>query len=128
MALSPLNLINNLSGPVLDKQQGFYKIGDHIQLIKEAIPRLVFTRKGTRMGNLKYGTGVPDLPFTNDWEGLQNKLVFEISEALALWEPRVQFTGIQLTYLQDTNVEFLIKFLELITNSAQQVEVSAQFV
>lgn len=129
MAKSPIAQINSFRGPVVDRGgTNFLKIGDHIELIKESILRLIFTRKGTRMGNLAYGTTIPDLVFTNDWEGLQNKIEFEIGEALARWEPRVAFTGIELIELDDSRVSFSINFIELITNTSQRLPVVADFV
>lgn len=129
MAKSPINQFNSLRGPVIDRGgTGFLKIGDHIDLIHESIVRLIFTRKGTRMGNLDFGTNIPDLPFTDDWEGIQNKIEFGISEALARWEPRIQYQGMELVALDQGSVTFSITFIELVTGTEQKLPVVADFV
>jgi phage baseplate assembly protein W len=119
---------NNLSGPVIDRTAGFFKIGNHIDLIKEGILRLIFTRKGTRMGNLDYGTTIPDLPFTANGEALLNIINFEISEALAKYEPRAQLISVQLADLNNEYVRFLITFRETVSNTTQELPVEASFV
>lgn len=124
-----LDNFNNLRGPVIDREvSGFYKIGNHAELIREAVLRVVFTRKGTRMGNLEFGTLIPDLAFTNNSEGLTNVLEFEISEAMAKWEPRAQFQAIQLMEIEDEFVRFFVTYRNLITNTVEELPVIAQFV
>ena len=106
---------NNLSGPVIDRSAGFFKIGNHVDLIKESILRLIFTRKGTRMGNLDFGTTIPDLPFTDNGEALLNIINFEISEAIAKYEPRAQLISIQLVEIDAEYVRFLVTFREFVS-------------
>jgi len=119
---------NNLSGPVIDRSAGFFKIGNHVDLIKESILRLIFTRKGTRMGNLDFGTTIPDLPFTDNGEALLNIINFEISEAIAKYEPRAQLISIQLVEIDAEYVRFLVTFQEIVSNTTQELPVEASFV
>lgn len=122
-----LNQFNNQKGPVIDRTKGFFKVGNHIELIKESLIRLIFTRRGTRMGNLDYGTNVPDMPFEHSPRALYNKLNFEISEAVARYEPRVQFESLELLDIQDNYVRFNLIFTELLTNTRQELPVIAEF-
>ncbi len=119
---------NNLTGPVTDRSAGFFKIGNHIELIKEGILRLIFTRKGTRMGNLDFGTTIPDMPFTENGEALLNIINFEISEAIAKYEPRAQLISVDLVALNFEYVRFLVIFRETVTNTVQELPVEASFV
>lgn len=119
---------NNLSGPIIDRSVGFFRIGNHIELIKESILRLIFTRKGTRMGDLNYGTTIPDLPFTNSAEALLNIIEFEISEAIAKYESRAQLISIQIMELDNEYVRFSVIFRETVSNTVQELPVEAAFV
>ncbi len=126
---SPINRFNKLRGPVIDKDGStFLKIGDQLDLIKQAIIRMIFTPKGTRMGNLEFGTSISDLSFTNNWENLERIIAYEISEGIARWEPRAEFIGIELIELDNTRVNFIVRFREIVTNSVDAVPVVAEFV
>ena len=120
---------NNLRGPVIDrKKTGFFKIGNHLALIQESVLRIIFTRKGTRMGNLDFGTRVPDMSFTDNAEGLINLLEYEISEAVAKWEPRAEYLGLELVELDDEFVRFFVTYRELVTNTTQELPILSEFV
>ena len=124
-----LNNFTGLVGPVVDRgKTGFFKRGNHLELIQQSILRIIFTRKGSRMGNLEFGTLVPDLTFSDSALGLTNVLEYEISEAIAKWEPRAEYIGLNILEIDDEYVNFYITYKELITNTVQELPVLADFV
>lgn len=117
-----------LKGPVVSPDRRGLIITDSIELLKQSILRLIFTRKGTRPGNLGYGSAVPDMPFTNSADALLNILSYEISESVARWEPRANVSDVRLVEIQDTYVSFEIVFIENITGTVQTLPVTAEFI
>lgn len=122
-----VNKFNDYLGPVINPATDTLVIGNHTELLKQSIQRLIFTRIGTRMGNLDYGTTIPDLPFTNDPIELRNILSYEISEALQRFEPRASLIDIEIENIYNEIVEFTIRFLELETNTTQTLPIEADF-
>lgn len=85
-------------------------------LIKEALVQLVMTGLGERVMRPKFGTNVAAYIFDNLNADLSLDIRREIAQAIALYEPRVRVTRINVS-TEDTTVFVVIEYLLNTTNT-----------
>ena len=93
------------------QQNEFAKIKTGASNLRESLTRILFTRKGTRPGVLDFGTDIPNLAFTQDYEDLKTIIESEIVNALGKWEPRIEYQSMELLELDSNFLAIKINFI-----------------
>ena len=86
-----------VSFPVrVDPQTGEMKMVNYEDDIKEAIKIILFTRKGEREANPRFGCGIHDYIFATMDYTTESRMKSEIEDALIEWEPRIEDIAVDI--------------------------------
>jgi phage baseplate assembly protein W len=91
-------------GPILPRDQGFpgpkdwnLDTASNLFILESSVKMLLTTAKGERIMQPTYGTAIRSFVFDTNDGSLDASLQREITEALAVWEPRVELQFLQVT-------------------------------
>jgi phage baseplate assembly protein W len=83
--------------PVNMDAQGEIYMSEYEQDIKEAIWIILTTSKGERVMRPNFGCGIHDYVFTVINNTTLSLIENSVREALVLWEPRIELTGLDIS-------------------------------
>lgn len=102
-------------GPILPRDQGFpgpkdwnLDTASNLFILESSVKMLLNTAKGERIMEPGYGTSLRALIFDTTDGNLDASIQREITEALALWEPRVELQFLQVTRPANTRTATVV--------------------
>jgi len=125
---------NYLFGPILPRDTGFpnasqweFNTKFDLYILESSVKMLLLTSKGDRIMEPDYGTNIRRLLFESQISGIDSLIQEEVVAAFAVWEPRVQLTG--MTMQADPNDRSISLNLSLVSRlNKQPFETSVAFV
>lgn len=88
-------------------------------IIPQSIQDILNTPIGTHFPNENYGSNCMLLTFEPNDDILQSLLIFMISQALAIWETRIQVVSIDCFRVNENQTNCIIKYLILASNQIE---------
>jgi uncharacterized protein len=100
----------------------FPGVAEDEDLVRQSIVQILTTPKGQRVMRPEFGTNILDYIFENNDDNLQNRVGREVREAIALFEPRVIVTAVNVER-DDASVIVNVMYVLVATKSTQQASV-----
>jgi phage baseplate assembly protein W len=119
-----------LFGPILPLDNSFpnalqwnFNTASNLDVLKSAVKMLLITTKGERIMQPTYGTLLRRVIFEQNSNSISTTIRQEITEALALFEPRVSLDNIDIENLDDRSVVVNATFLSKISQATFSLEI-----
>jgi len=117
-------------GPILPRDTGhpnknewLFDIDSDIKILESSVKMLLKTKKGERVMEPQYGTGLQSLLFENDPATVIGLATQEVSTAIARWEPRVKLLALNAKNNGDRSVSLDLTLLSKLSQQPFEANV-----
>ena len=95
--------------PIRVNARGGLSFSRHEQKIDESIWILLSTARGERVMEPDYGCGIHDYTFAPNNPGTRGAIAYEVQQALARYEPRIDVTNLRVDTIPGQENQLLIR-------------------